>query len=138
MGPESVWEAIDVLKADRVLHGVTAVTDEQLVAQLVEREICLDICPTSNQLLDVVEDLSQHPIKVLLEAGVRCSINADDPILFGPNILQEYELARHTIGLTDEQLAACALSSIECTLAPGAVKTKARTDIDAWLASSPA
>lgn len=134
VGPESVREAIEDLAADRVLHGVRAIEDPTLVAELAERGIPLDVCPTSNVLLDVVEALAEHPLPRLLEAGVRCSINADDPILFGPNILAEYEACRATLGLTDEQLAACAWTSIETTLAPAEVKAAAKARIDAWLA----
>ena len=133
VGPESVREALDLLGADRVLHGVRAIEDDTLVAELAARGIPLDVCPTSNVLLDVVEVLEQHPLPALLAAGVRCSINADDPILFGPNILAEYQVCRDVLGLTDEQLAACAWTSIETTLAPGAVKTAAKQRIDAWL-----
>ncbi len=133
VGPESVREAVEVLGADRILHGVRAVEDPELVALLAERGICLDVCPTSNVLLDVVPELSAHPLPQLLDAGVRCSINADDPILFGPGILDEYLAAREHIGLTDDQLAACAWSSIETTLASPATKERARAGIDAWL-----
>lgn len=132
-GPESVWQAVEVLRADRVLHGVRAVEDPALVATLAERGICLDVCPTSNVLLEVVGDLAAHPLPQLLDAGVRCSINADDPILFGPGVLDEYLAARTRIGLTDEQLAACAWSSIETTLASAETKARAKAGIDAWL-----
>jgi adenosine deaminase len=135
VGPESVREAVDGLQADRVLHGVRAIEDPALIAELAERGIPLDVCPTSNVLLDVVDEIGAHPLPALLEAGVRCSINADDPILFGPDILDEYELCRDSLGLTDEQLAACAWTSIETTLAPAEVKAAARVRIDAWLSA---
>lgn len=135
VGPESVWQAIDALRADRVLHGVRAIEDPELIEALAQRGICLDVCPTSNLILDVVDDLAEHPLPKLLDAGVRCSINADDPILFGPGILEEYVVARDTIGLSDEQLAACAWSSIESTLASASLKAAAKTNIDAWLAA---
>ncbi|MCC4909715.1 adenosine deaminase [Microbacterium sp. cx-59] len=134
VGPESVWEAIDDLGAVRVLHGVRAVEDPALVAVLAERGTCLDVCPTSNLLLDVVDDLADHPLPALLAAGVRCSINADDPILFGPGVGEEYIVARDSIGLTDRQLADCAWSSLETTLASDALKTRAKAGIAAWLA----
>ncbi|WP_227496913.1 adenosine deaminase [Planctomonas psychrotolerans] len=137
VGPESVREAIDVLKADRILHGVRAIEDPELVAELAERGLPLDVCPTSNVMLDVVEKIEEHPMPHLLEAGVRCSINADDPILFGPDILAEYELCRTSIGLTDEQLAACAWTSIETTLAPAEVKADVKARIDTWLSADP-
>jgi adenosine deaminase len=133
VGPESVWQALDVLHADRILHGVRSVEDPALVETLAERGVCLDVCPTSNVLLDVVPDLAGHPLPALLAAGVRCSINADDPILFGPGVLDEYVAARDGIGLDDVQLAACAWSSIETTLASAETKERARAGIDAWL-----
>jgi adenosine deaminase len=117
-----------------VQHGVRAIEDSSLVADLAARGIPLDVCPTSNVLLDVVADLESHPLPQLLAAGVRCSINADDPLIFGPDILDEYELCRTSLGLSDEQLAACAWTSIEVTQAPEAVKSAARAAIDAWLA----
>ncbi|AMM22296.1 hypothetical protein AX769_08625 [Frondihabitans sp. PAMC 28766] len=134
-GPSEVLAAVEVLGADRVLHGVTSVQDPELLALLAARGICLDVCPTSNDLLGVVGTLDQHPLKLLLDAGVRCSINADDPVLFGPGILDEYETSRTVLGLSDEQLAACARSSIECSGASDALKARALAGIDAWLAS---
>ncbi|MEF2975878.1 adenosine deaminase [Subtercola sp. YIM 133946] len=134
-GPGQVWKAVEVLHADRILHGVTSVQDPELLERLAADGICLDVCPTSNLLLSVVDDLDSHPLRVLLEAGVRCSINADDPVLFGPNILAEYELSRTVLGLSDEQLAACAWSSIECGGGSAELKARSKVAIDAWLAS---
>ncbi|MBA8816478.1 adenosine deaminase [Microbacterium halimionae] len=136
VGPESVWQAIHALKADRILHGVRALEDEALVAELAQRGIPLDVCLTSNVILGVVDDLSEHPLQALLAAGVRCSINADDPILFGPGLLGEYIAAREQVGLSDEQLAACAWTSIETTLASDDTKARARTEIDNWLSTT--
>ncbi|GAA1696695.1 adenosine deaminase [Microbacterium sediminicola] len=133
VGPESVWQALNALNADRVLHGVRALEDDALLAVLKERGTPLDVCPTSNVILGVVPDLGVHPLPTLLDAGVRCSINADDPVLFGPGLLDEYIAARESIGLSDEQLAACAWTSIETTLASDETKTAARARIDAWL-----
>jgi len=135
-GPSSVRGALDALGADRILHGVRSVEDPSLVAELAERGTCLDVCPTSNLLLGVVPSLAAHPLPLLLDAGVRCSINADDPTLFGPGLLEEYELCRTTLGLSDDQLAACAWSSVECSAAPAGVKQRSKDAIDAWLAGS--
>lgn len=134
-GPDQIEEALDVLGADRVLHGVTAVQSEALMARLAAEGVCLDVCLTSNVLLSVIPTIEDHPLKRLVEAGVRCSINADDPILFGPGVLAEYELARTTLGLSDERLAACALSSIECSGASPELKGRAAAEIAAWLAA---
>ena len=135
VGPESVWAAIDVLRADRVLHGVRAIEDPELVAELATRGTCLDVCPSSNVVLHVVPDLEHHPLPALLAAGVSCSINADDPLQFGPGLLEEYELARERLGLDDAALAGCARSSIRASGAPDDVQATALAGIEAWLAA---
>jgi adenosine deaminase len=132
-GPASVRGAIDVLAADRLQHGVRAVEDPALVAILAERGTTLDVCPTSNLQLSVVPSLAAHPLPDLLAAGVRCSINADDPLIFGPSILEEYELCRQALGLSDEQLAACARSSVTGGATPADLRSSALAGIDAWL-----
>jgi adenosine deaminase len=132
-GADSVVGALDVLHANRIQHGVRAIEDPGLVTRIAEEGICLDVCPTSNVLLSVVPSLETHPLAALLEAGVRCSINGDDPLLFGPGLLEEYELCRDSLGLTDPQLASIALASVECSGAPGAVVKAAQADIESWL-----
>jgi adenosine deaminase len=132
-GPASVVGALDSLGADRIQHGVRAIEDPELVRRLADSDVCLDVCPTSNVLLAVVPDLAAHPLAALLEAGVHCSLNADDPLLFGPNLLDEYELARDALGLDDGALAAIAHSSLAASGAPADVKRRVAAGIDAWL-----
>lgn len=136
VGPESVRGALDSLGADRLGHGVRSVEDPELVARLAAEGICCDVCPTSNVLLDVAPSLAGHQLPALLDAGVPCSINADDPVLFQTNLLHEYELCRSAMDLNDEQLAACARASIAHSGAPNDVKHAALAGIDAWLADS--
>ncbi len=130
-----VRDSIDLLGADRIQHGVRAVEVEGLVERLAAEKVCLDVCPTSNLMLGVVPSLDVHPLPALLDAGVPCSLNADDPLLFGPNVLEEYELARRQFGFDDERLAAIARASIVHSGAPDDVKQSALAGIDAWLAS---
>lgn len=132
-GPASVSGALDALGADRIEHGVRAVEDPRLVERLAGSDVCLDVCPTSNLMLSVVPDMASHPLPALLAAGVRCSLNADDPLLFGPNLLEEYELARTQLGLGDEALAHVARCSIDASAAPESVRAEARAGIAAWL-----
>ncbi len=134
-GPQSVRGAIKALGADRLQHGIRAIEDPALVDELLDHATCLDVCPTSNLLLSVVPSMAVHPLPALLRAGVRCSINADDPLLFGPTCLEEYELCRRELGLSDEDLAACARSSVLAGAAPELVRTAALAGIDAWLAA---
>ena len=125
--------ALDVLGARRIAHGIRAVEDPALVARLAAEGVVLDICPTSNIALGVVESLSVHPLPLLLRAGVRCTLNADDPLLFGPGLLEEYETARTAFALTDPQLAAIARTSLESSGAPRATVEDAVTLIGDWL-----
>ena len=132
-GPDSVRAALDVLGADRLQHGVRSVEDPDLLARLADEGICCDVCPTSNVLLSVYPDLGSHPLAALLDAGVPCSINGDDPLLFGPGLLEEYELCRDQLGLSDQQLAAAATASIEHSGASAEVRRTALAGIAAWL-----
>ncbi|MBC6458211.1 adenosine deaminase [Actinomadura sp. HBU206391] len=132
-GPESVREALDVLGVDRIMHGVRAADDPELVERLAERGIPLDVCPTSNVMLSVVPSMDRHPLPALLAAGVRCSINADDPLLFETDLSAEYEIARTELGLTDVQLAAVAGTSLRHSGAPRDLVDRALSGIDAWL-----
>jgi adenosine deaminase len=131
----SVREAVEVLGARRVMHGVRAIDDPAVTGHLRDSGISLDVCPTSNLLLSVVPSLSEHPLPRLLDAGVRCSVNADDPLLFGTGLLQEYERCRDVLGLPDEALASIARTSVESSGAPVETKRAALAGIDAWLAS---
>jgi adenosine deaminase len=133
-GPDSVREALDVLGADRVMHGVTAAGDPALCARLAAADVALDVCPTSNVMLSVVASIERHPLPQLLAHGVPCSINADDPLLFDTDLLTEYECARDRLGLTDEDLAGCARTSLIHSGAPRALVSSAVAGIDAWLA----
>jgi adenosine deaminase len=135
-GPDSVRGALDALGANRLQHGVRAVEDSELVKRLADSPVCLDVCPTSNVLLSVVPDLAAHPLPALLEAGVRCSLNSDDPLLFGPNLLEEYQLVRDKMGLDDATLANIATNSIDASAAPADVKQRTRAGIVSWLAKS--
>ncbi len=103
-GPESVWGALETLQPDRLQHGVRSIEDPELVKALADSDIVLDVCPTSNLLLSVYPSLDEHPLPQLLEAGIQCSLNGDDPLLFGPVLLHEYELARTEMGLDDDAL----------------------------------
>ncbi len=134
-GPDSVRGALDALGAERIAHGVRAAEDPELVRRIAAEGVCLDVCPTSNLMLSVVADLASHPLAGLIEAGVRCSLNGDDPLLFGPGLLQEYQLGRDTLGLDDTAIAWLARCSIEDSGAGAALKARGTAAVDAWLAA---
>jgi adenosine deaminase len=135
-GPASVLGALDALGADRIEHGVRAVEDPELVRRIAAEGVCLDVCPTSNVMLSVVPDLASHPLAQLIEAGVRCSLNGDDPLLFGPGLLDEYQLARDSLGLDDAAIGWLARCSIEDSGADPAVKATGVAGVEAWLADA--
>ena len=134
-GPDSVRAALDALGARRIQHGVRAADDPDLLRRLADEGVCLDVCPTSNVHLRVVESLAAHPLPALLDAGVSVSLNADDPLFFGSGVLAEYELARDTLGLDDATLAHIAACSMRASGAPAELKAKALIDIERWLES---
>ena len=123
-GPEEVRSAVE-LGADRIQHGVRAVEDPAVLELLTTSGVCLDVCPTSNVILEVAPSLEQHPLPTLIEAGVRCSIGADDPVLFGVDVVDEYVLAHERMGIPEARLVECARTSIEASFAPDAVKRDA-------------
>ena len=135
LGPDSIVDALDKLGAQRIQHGVRAVEDPELIVRLAAEGVVLDVCPTSNVELFVVPEIGAHPLPFLLEAGVRCSINGDDPLLFGPGLLEEYETARGALGLSDEQLASVAVSSLEGAAAPADFVSAQVARVHEWLAT---
>jgi adenosine deaminase len=133
-GPASVRAAVAQLGARRIAHGVRAAEDPEVVALLAEREVTLDVSLSSNRALGVFPDLTRHPLPGLLAAGVRCSLGADDPLMFGSGLLAEYEVARAELGLTDGQLAGLARTSIETSGAPAGLIAAATAGIENWRA----
>lgn len=91
-GPGSIRGAIDALGADRIRHGIRAIEDPALVAELVDRQLVLDVCPTSNVCTKAVSSLDMHPLPQLVAAGVLCSVSTDDPAMFDTDLGREYEL----------------------------------------------
>ncbi len=131
-GPEGVRDAIELLGADRIDHGVRAIEDEAVVALLADRAIPLGVCPTSNIALKVYPSMEAHPVDRLRRAGVRVSINTDDPSLLGTNLPREYEIARTSFGWNEDVLRDVARTSIEASFARPDIKEKLRGELSAW------
>ncbi len=132
-GAASVAAALEYLNADRVAHGVLAIEDEALIDKLAERKVCLDVCPTSNLLLRVFPSADAHPLQKLIEAGIPCTLGSDDPLLFGPNLVDEFVLCRDAMAMDDQKLAAMARTSFSHSGAPEPVKKAGLAAIDDWL-----
>jgi adenosine deaminase/aminodeoxyfutalosine deaminase len=103
MGPESVWAALE-LGAERIGHGIRAVEDPALLQALVERDIPLEICVTSNLVTGVVKRVEEHPMRRLYDAGVAIVLNSDDPAMFRCTLVDEYRLAARALGFTETEL----------------------------------
>lgn len=129
-GPETVWDAIGLLGAERIGHGTSAAQDPALLAHLVERGITLEVCPSSNVATRVVDTLESHPLKALVDAGVTVTINSDDPPMFGTTLNDEYEIAARLLGLDEAGLADLARTAIGSSFAPEDVKARVLGEID--------
>ena len=111
-GPASVRGALDVLHADRIGHGVRAVEDGDLVKRLADEKVPCDVCPSSNLALGLYPSASEHAIGALVAAGVPVTINADDPLMFGSSLLDEYVLVQEAFGWSLEEMATIAATSL--------------------------
>lgn len=109
--PQYVWEALDRLHVDRIDHGNRALEDDALVARLAAEQMTLTVCPLSNLKLCVVGDMGDHPIKTMLDRGLKPTINSDDPAYFGGYLNDNYRAAAHGVGLSAEELAVLARNS---------------------------
>ncbi|MGX1668579.1 adenosine deaminase [Streptomyces sp. NPDC055400] len=132
-GPRSLASTLDALIPDRIAHGVRAIEDRALLDRLADEQVTLDVCLTSNHTLGVVKYLEEHPLPHILEAGVRCSLGSDDPLLLGTSLLTEYQLARSHLALPDAQLGALAHTSLHSSGAPDDVLARALRGIEAWI-----
>lgn len=136
-GPEHVSQALLSLVPDRLGHGVRCVEDPAVLHDVVDRGVTLEVCPTSNVALGVYHDLASVPLPQLLEAGASIALGADDPLLFGSRLCDQYESARREHGLDDAALAGLARSSITGSRAPEQTKAAMLADVDRWLSSDP-
>jgi adenosine deaminase len=136
-GADSVWSTLRDLQPDRLGHGVRSVEDPRLVGRLVDAGITLEVCPRSNVALGVYPDIASVPLRALYDAGASIALGADDPLLFGSRLLDQYEAARSAHGLTDEELADLAKMSIAASTAPDDVRARLLTSVDTWLAAAP-
>jgi len=131
-GPQTIWDAIHDLGAERIGHGIAAAQDPALMAYLAEHRIPLEISPTSNVRTRSVESIDEHPLATLVAAGVPVSINSDDPPMFATTLTTEYQVARRLLDLDDAGVADLARASVRQSFAPDDVKTSVLAEIDAY------
>ncbi|PSK92856.1 adenosine deaminase [Murinocardiopsis flavida] len=137
LGARSVRECLDDLDAHRIGHGVRAIEDPYLVERIATQEVTLEVCPTSNASLGVVDDVAHVPLRRLFDAGAPIALGTDDPLLFGPRLAEQYEIARSVFGFSDAELAELARMSVRGSAVPESRAKELLAGIDAWLAAPP-
>ncbi|MDX3119610.1 MULTISPECIES: adenosine deaminase [Streptomyces] len=133
-GPETVWDALTHLRAERIGHGTSSAQDGKLLAHLAETRIALEVCPTSNIATRAVRTLDEHPIKEFVEAGVLVTVNSDDPPMFGTDLNSEYAVAARLLGLDERGVAGLAKNAVEASFLDESGKRRVRDEIDAYTA----
>jgi len=129
-GAERVREAIEVLGVTRVQHGVRAIEDPAVVRLAAERGVTFDVCPISNVRLQVVPSLREHPIRRLLQAGVRCTVSTDDPLNFANTVNDEYAALATELKFTRAELAQVARNGWSVADVPSEVRQRSLAEID--------
>ncbi|MFI6723346.1 adenosine deaminase [Streptomyces sp. R-74717] len=109
--PEYIWEALDVLGVERIDHGLRCMEDADLVKRLVAERMPLTLCPLSNVRLRAVDTLEDHPLRAMLDAGLLCTVNSDDPAYFGGYVSDTFHAVHEALGLEREQLRTLARNS---------------------------
>ena len=128
-GPQTIWDALQMLGAERIGHGTSAAQDPALLAHLAAEGIPLEVCPSSNIATRAVPSLDQHPIVAFRDAGVPITINSDDPPMFGTTLNNEYAIAADLLGLDRAGLADLATAAVDASFAPDEVKQRVAGEI---------
>lgn len=132
LGADHVEAALDHLSPDRLGHGVRAAEDARVLDRVVEGQVVLEVCPTSNVALGVYGSPADVPLRRLLRAGARIALGADDPLLFGSRLTEQYSQAREVHELDDTALAQLARGSIEGSRAPEELKRLLLAEVERW------
>jgi aminodeoxyfutalosine deaminase len=133
-GPETVWDALRHLKAERIGHGTSLVQDQELIDYLGEHRVPIEVCPTSNIATGVVPDLDRHPIRRMAEAGLLITVNSDDPPMFGTDLSTEYEVAAKLLNLDQRGVAELAKNAVQASFLDTGAKRRLTAEIDEYAA----
>ncbi len=129
-GPEGVWDALDFLHAERIDHGVRSIEDPVLVSRLAGEGIPLGVCPRSNVTLGLYPDWASHPLPALLSAGVRVTLNTDDPAPMGTALERDWAVAAEQFGFDTADLVGFAARSIDASFADDDLKRDLRAELE--------
>jgi len=128
-----VWEALDLLKIVRIDHGNNCLQDEELVKEIVKRDMALTVCPLSNTALQVFEDLKDHPLKKMMALGLKATINSDDPAYFGGQVNKNFIDTQVALQLTKEELVELARNSFQYSLLEDEIKHTYIQELEAYV-----
>ncbi|WP_409494123.1 adenosine deaminase [Amycolatopsis sp. cmx-11-12] len=132
-GPDSIREALDLGHSERIGHGIRILEDVALVAEVRERGIALEVCPSSNVTLGLVPSFEEHPLPRLVDAGLVVTLSTDVPSVTGTTLTDEFLRAREAFAYDDLTLAGLARASVDASFAPAELKRTIHSEIDAWL-----
>jgi len=133
-GPaDYIWQALDLLKVERVDHGIRCLDDQELVQRLVAEQMPLTVCPLSNIRLRAVDTMADHPLPAMLEAGLKVSVHSDDPAYFGGYMDANFASLIQTFNFSTEQLAQLARNSFESSFIDDSAKRERLAEVDAWV-----
>ncbi|PZM93787.1 MAG: adenosine deaminase [Actinobacteria bacterium] len=135
-GPQSIWDALRDLGAERIGHGISCVTDPALMAYLAERRVPMEVCPTSNVRTRAVPRLEEHPLRQMVEAGLLVTINSDDPPMFGTTLNNEYAIAARLLDCGRDGIVALARNAVTASFLPASDKARVLAEIDAYAAAN--
>lgn len=136
-GPEHISAVVEHLRPDRLGHGVRSIESPRVLDELVSAGVGLEVCPSSNVSLGVYDQINQVPLIGLIESGAEIAFGADDPLLFGTRLVDQYRIAREHHGVDDAGLARLAASSIRMSRAAPSTRDRLLAGVDRWLATPP-
>ncbi|MDN3644210.1 adenosine deaminase [Lutimonas halocynthiae] len=131
-----VWEALDILEIKRIDHGNNSLQDDALVQEIIKRNIALTVCPLSNKALQVVPELRNHPLKKMMDLGMKVTVNSDDPAYFGGQLNQNFIEIQKALSLTKKDIYELAKNSFEYALLDKNTKLKYLNELDAFYAKN--
>lgn len=134
-GPQTVWDALNLLGAERIGHGTSAAHDPGLLAHLAATGIPLEVCPSSNVATRAVPSLDQHPLRTFHEVGVVVTINSDDPPMFNTTLNREYEIAADLLGLDEQGVRDLATAAVHAAFLDDVAKQALCAEIDGYTAT---
>ncbi|MBT3275249.1 MAG: adenosine deaminase, partial [Spirochaetales bacterium] len=139
VGPESVWDAIKLLNAERIGHGISSIQDKKLLKFLVKKQIPLEVCPTSNLFTQkYVKVLEEHPIRAFFDQGIYVTVNTDDPTLFGIDLIDEYMSLTNKNFFSPSEIITLVKNNLYATFLPQETKDEIWRKAQAIIESHPA